>query len=293
MSLDIVSRMEPRAPLPASAASEVITADSRAPVSREALGGAAATPISAERSPRPGSPRPASPRTPPPRKPLPDDRSLRRAPLGSPAPRTAAPGSPPPPTAPVTAGKPDPQPPLAVNVPAIVALSEDHTLLQALTVAVIEQAAVVTAPSADRFVDQLVANGAEVALIDAASAPNPIAGFLRGLRGQLPQLRLIVVGRASLQQELRGQLADDAVFRYAHKPASVQRLKLIVSAALRAGRPDAPPGELVPAAGTGPASRADAPPHWLWPLLLSLLALGAMVVGWYASSFASQRHLLP
>jgi hypothetical protein len=123
---------------------------------------------------------------------------------------------------------------------------------------------------------------------------------------------MLVLGAAQLHEELRGRIADGTVFRFAHKPASAERLKLLLLAALRTRPVEAPsPPTLGRMAGvtgglagglTGNADEAaatlmDAPgspgPRWLWPLLLSLTALGAMVVGWYASSVASQRHLLP
>lgn len=248
--------MEPRAPLPASAAPEAITAGSRAP----------------------------------------------RAASGAPAPPTVQ---------------------VPAHVPALVALSEDPALLQALTTAVIERAAVVTSPSVDRFVDQLVSNTAEVALIDATSAPNPITAFLRGLRRQLPQLRVIVAGTAALQEQLRDQIADGTVFRYVLKPASVQRLTPMLCTALRIGPPPALTGRssdgparvadtqrpvIPPSSGlrepddraTQPAdpgaadeTRGSTAPRWVRMLLLCLTGLGAMLVGWYASSFASHSHLLP
>lgn len=189
---------------------------------------------------------------------------------------------------------------------AVVALSEDHALLQSLTLAVIEQVAVVTCPSADRFVDQLVANGAEVALIDAATAPNPLETFLVALRRQFPRLHLVVVGTAQLQGELGARIADGTIFRFAHKPASAQRLKLLLYTAMRAaaGEPlaagqtrRAGDGGAVPHAPGSPAARrpvrrAPLPGRRLWPLLLGLGALGALA-GWYAAGYASQLHLLP
>ena len=115
---------------------------------------------------------------------------------------------------------------------AIVALSEDPLLLEALTHAAIGRAAVITSPSADRFADQLVANAAAVALIDAAAAPTPLDGFIATLHQQFPQLLLLLAGPALLQNQFAAQLADGTVFRFAHKPASAQRLKLFVDAAL-------------------------------------------------------------
>jgi TonB family protein len=114
----------------------------------------------------------------------------------------------------------------------IVALSQDPLLLDALTLAAIDQAAVVSSPSADRFADQLVANAAAVALIDAAAAPTPLDAFIATVHQQFPQLLLLLAGPASLQNQFTAQIADGSIFRFAHKPASAQRLKLFVDAAL-------------------------------------------------------------
>ncbi len=101
------------------------------------------------------------------------------------------------------------------------------------------RAPLLRAAPADRTVDEIVPNGAEIADIDGASAPNELG-----------------MGGPPAWPE----------------PAVAQ------------SDPGEAPGNLV---SSRPA------PRWLWPLLLTLTALGSMVVGWYASSFASQRHLLP
>jgi DNA-binding NarL/FixJ family response regulator len=194
-----------------------------------------------------------------------------------------------------------------VGCPAIVALSEDHALLQALTVAIIEQAPVVTSPSVDRFIDQLVANSAEVALIDAATAPAPLTDFILTLRRQFPHLLVVLAGSAQLQTELAAQIADGTIFRFAHKPASAQRLKLFVTAALQsaarsnrrassraqgAQTPDQSHSAGTRAGVPSGAGRAGRSP-WLWPLLLTATALGALAIGWFASGYAPHRHPLP
>jgi hypothetical protein len=129
---------------------------------------------------------------------------------------------------PAVAGAPSPD-----SVRAIVALSEDPLLLEALTQAAIPQVGVIASPSADRFVDQLMATAAQVALIDAAAAPAPLADFIASLHAQFPQLLLLLAGAPPLQHHFAAQMADGTIFRFVHKPASAQRLKLFIEAALR------------------------------------------------------------
>jgi len=191
----------------------------------------------------------------------------------------------------------------------IIALSDDHDLLRALTLAVREHAPLVTAPSVDRFVDQIASNGADLAMIDAATAPNPVAGFLNDLRRQFPDLQVVLVGAPHLQTELAPQIADGTIFRFAHRPASAQRLKLFLLTALRARAsrdgaraPEAslpaivvePDGSRARASmGPRPPRLAAVRPHWVAPVLWGLTALGALAVGWYLSGHATTRHTLP
>lgn len=123
--------------------------------------------------------------------------------------------------------------PVATSSSAIVALSQDEALLRALMMTMLEQAAIVTSASIDRFIEQVAANCAQVALIDATSAPSPVAAFTERLRAQFPELRMVLTGSASLQTELSAQIADGTIFRFAAKPASAQRLKVFLNAALR------------------------------------------------------------
>src|SRR5580658_9420412 len=148
------------------------------------------------------------------------------------------------------AAEPSPPPAAAGRLSlAIVALSEDPLLLEALTAAAIGQAAVCTSPSADRFADQLVANAAAVALIDAAVAPAPLDEFIANVHRQFPQLLVLLAGPALLQNQFAAQLADGTIFRFAHKPASAQRLKLFVDAALLRRQSVVEQAMLAPVAG--------------------------------------------
>ena len=170
---------------------------------------------------------------------------------------------------------------------SIVALSEDPMLLEALTLAAVDQASVVSSPSADRFADQLVANTAAVALIDAAVAPLPLDSFIATVRQQFPQMLLLLAGPASLQNQFSAQIADGTIFRFAHKPASAQRLKLFVDAALlrrqalidqAMGLPFAGGPALVAAAAANPfgTTRRSRRPLWIGAALLLLLIVGAL-----------------
>jgi TonB family protein len=177
---------------------------------------------------------------------------------------------------------------------SIVALSEDPMLLEALMLAAVDEASVVSAPSADRFADQLVSNSAAVALIDAAVAPAPLDGFIASVHQQFPQMLLLLAGPASLQNQFAAQLADGTIFRFAHKPASAQRLKLFVDAALlrRQALLDQAMG-LAPAGGPAPpdaiaqnpfggGSGRRRPLLWLSACIgVLLLASAAAALLWY------------
>jgi TonB family protein len=182
---------------------------------------------------------------------------------------------------------------------SIIALSEDPMLLEALTLAAVDQACVVSSPSADRFADQLVATAAAVALIDATAAPAPLDGFIASLHQQFPQLLLLLAGPASLQTRFAAQIADGTVFRFAHKPASAQRLKLFVDAAMlrRQALIDQAMGLPLPSGAAAIDSGGQNPfgnsgqrrPRWLMALMVVVLiaaAIGAALWRWPLAGLA-------
>jgi DNA-binding NtrC family response regulator len=148
--------------------------------------------------------------------------------------------------------------PIATSSSAIVALSEDQALLRALMATMLEQAAIVTSSSVDRFIDQLAANNAEVALIDAACAPSPVGAFIQRLRQQFPRLLIVLTGAATLQSELRAQIAAGTIFRFAPKPAAAQRLKIFLNAAFHRSRQEQA-ALASPAARSSEAMRTEPP----------------------------------
>jgi protein TonB len=175
----------------------------------------------------------------------------------------------------------------------IVALSDDPLLLEAFAGLGLAGTGVLSSPSSDRFIDQLVANsaGAGIAIIDAGSVSTGIKSFLATLREQFPQLLVMLTGPAHLQAQFEAQIADGTIFRFVHKPASTQRLRLFIDAAARKlATPDpsqaprsaaAPMPSLVPASAAARRSMASVPPaggrrRGFPP---ALVALGLMILG--------------
>jgi hypothetical protein len=158
----------------------------------------------------------------------------------------------------------------------VVALTQEGTLLDALAQVAVGPTAVVSAPSADQFIDPIVANAGAVAFIDAVAAPEPLDAFIAQLRAQLPGLILIVAGSSHQRAALAAHIADGTVFRFLHLPSSPPRLKLLVEAALRQRAV-----ALDPALGAAPAlltpRERSRPGLWLlWLAAASAVALAAL-----------------
>jgi protein TonB len=160
-----------------------------------------------------------------------------------------------------------PLPPPAPEQPlcAVVALSDDPLLLEALAGAAGSTTSVSSSPSTDRFVDQLVANGAAIALIDANCVTGSLKSFLTTLREQFPQLLVLLSGPAQLQAQVNAQIADGSLFRFVHKPASSQRLRLFLDAAMRQ-QADHGAGTGASATATATASAAGADSDMAMPI---------------------------
>lgn len=144
----------------------------------------------------------------------------------------------------------------------IVALSDDPLLLEALAGLSVAGTGVMSSPSSDRFIDQLVANsaGAGIAIIDAAAVPTSLKSFLATLREQFPQLLVMLTGPAHLQAQFEEQITDGTIFRFVHRPASSQRLRLFIDAALRKLATPEPPTEKARAPSTAAAPVRLPPP---------------------------------
>ncbi len=83
------------------------------------------------------------------------------------------------------------------------------------------------------FTDEMLHHPDAVALIDAEVLDTPVGEVVDLITRQLPHLCLMVAGHSGEQQQLASRIASQAVFRFVHKPASPQRLKLFLDAAAR------------------------------------------------------------
>jgi TonB family protein len=140
-----------------------------------------------------------------------------------------------------------------------------------------------------QLTDELMQLGAVSALLDIGALDAPVDAVVDALAAQFPDLRLMVAGQAADQSLLATRISEQTVFRFVHKPASPQRLKLFLDAAFRApprmderrAVPRAAAGSEVaePAAspfGGGP--RSSALPYTFMALIAVAVAGTA---GWY------------
>ena len=79
----------------------------------------------------------------------------------------------------------------------------------------------------------LMADAAGVVVLDTAAVVSAIAQLTQSLKAQFPDVVLIVAGGAYEQALVTAQVTSGAVYRFLHKPASEQRIRLFIDAAWR------------------------------------------------------------
>jgi TonB family protein len=121
----------------------------------------------------------------------------------------------------------------------LVALTNDPSLIRALQELAAGGVNVNVVADVRSLTDILLQNAGDTVLIDAAALDSPVADVVDGISRQLPDLCLLVAGHGPDQQQLTARLADKTVARFVHKPASPQRLKLILDATARSHAPAA------------------------------------------------------
>lgn len=185
--------------------------------------------------------------------------------------------------------------PLVIG-PLVVALTEELSLLEALGGAISEGERFVSAPTMERFADLLIVSGADMALIDCALLDAAPGAFFSRVHAQFPKLTLLAIGDSANQQQLTPLLGDGTILRFAHRPLSAQRLRLILETARRHREGVQALAGL--AAGIDTISTRFEPPRearasfrpWWLILALGLLLAGALWWWWpRAASTASSQ----
>jgi protein TonB len=166
----------------------------------------------------------------------------------------------------------------ATDVRHLIALTKDPALQKALEDLAAGDATVSIVVVADMrgLSDELMQQVSATALIDAASIDVPVEGAVDAIATQFPDLCLMIAGHGAEQNMLATRISDQTVFRFVHKPASPQRLRLFLDAAARPKeRTDtAPRAGQLPKGKDSPARIA---PRGKSPPLLASIGLFAIV----------------
>ena len=166
----------------------------------------------------------------------------------------------------------------------LVTLTNDSALIRALQELSSDNVAVHVVSDMRSLSDELLQHAGAVALIDVAALDIPVEGAVDAITTQFPDLRLMIAGQSAEQNVLARRIADQSVFRFVHKPASPQRLKLFLDAAARPvesarGRTAA----VEPAFGDSPSlARIDTAVRGRSPMTLALVGvavIAAIAVG--------------
>jgi len=165
----------------------------------------------------------------------------------------------------------------ASNQRQLVALTTDSALIRALQDLATDGTPVFILSDLRALSDELLQHAGAVALIDASSLDAPIDGVVDAFSTQFPDLRLLVAGQTPDQTMLTRRIASQAVFRFVHKPASPQRLKLFLDAA---ARPDMPRGQVAPSepvfTDSSSLRRIDTAVRGRSPLMLGMIGVLAI-----------------
>jgi len=157
----------------------------------------------------------------------------------------------------------------------LIAMTRDAALIHALQELAGGELTILLVEDLRHLADELLQHGTAVALLDAQALGVPADAAVDALKNQFPDVRLMVAGQAADQNMLATRISDQRVFRFIHKPASPQRLRLFLEAAASIA-----PGRRSDAAATAdvPALAAAAPPTRGGSSLLPIIAGSAAVL---------------
>jgi TonB family protein len=160
----------------------------------------------------------------------------------------------------------------SAEVPRLVALTNDQGLELALQELATSQFDVTVVGDMRSFSGELLQHSGALAILDADALDAPLETAIDAIAAQFPDLRLLVAGHSAEQSLLTTRIADQRVFRFVHKPASPQRLKLFFDAAQRPGEVRRMPLQATQEAQ--PLARIDTAVRSKSPLLLGGIGLG-------------------
>jgi TonB family protein len=160
----------------------------------------------------------------------------------------------------------------------LITLTNDSALIRALQELSSEGVAVYVVPDMRTLSGELLQHAGAVAMIDASSLDAPIEGAVDAITTQFPDLRLMIAGQSAEQTALARRIADQSVFRFVHKPASPQRLKLLLDAAARPSEARGRPAAVDTSFGDSPSlARLDTAVRGRSPLTLALVGVVAII----------------
>lgn len=155
----------------------------------------------------------------------------------------------------------------------LIVMTRDAALIHALQELAGGELTILLVEDLRHLADELLQHGSAVALLDAQALGVPADAAVDALKNQFPDVRLMVAGQAADQNMLATRISDQRVFRFVHKPASPQRLRLFLEAA----------SSLTPARRTdaqldAPAAASTTPPTRGGGSLLPIIAGAAAAV---------------
>src|SRR5690606_31951296 len=127
--------------------------------------------------------------------------------------------------------------------------------------------------------DTLMQHEAAVALLDAQALGGPADAAVDAVKNQFPEVQLMVAGHAAEQNMLSGRIADQKVFRFVHKPASAQRLRLFMEAAAQSGDRQAAQAVQAQAAGAAGTPQSPGGSSSMLPIMAGLAGVVVLAVG--------------
>jgi periplasmic protein TonB len=139
----------------------------------------------------------------------------------------------------------------------------------------------------------LIADAAGVVVLDTAATVSSISELSRDLKAQFPDLVLVVAGGAAEQAALSAQVTSGDVYRFLHKPASEQRMRLFIDAAWRrrAAAEGGAATATMPQLGKTATSRRL--PLGVLAMAALLVAATAGIVGWLMGQHTPERISAP